>query len=589
MRYTDMHTDDEIQSFQPRMRYEDAASGQIWDDPMPESDFESNPPSSIDFRTVRKPDFPPRCSDHDLLSSLPNPAKKKLQYPSQEEELAALRESMEKMQAQCLDEHFTPMTWGEEHSPPDPDDFRAWQRAARERGGNVTQDDSFYLPPVKLVDRDSPHVMPRYGDHNEDAPPHQFASLVNAHSGKWAGMAFVFAVSSESHFAVRQLAHFDVCSDVSVEDHGALQWTSVFTRSASCELVSNVTFDRPQHEEALVPGRGVSSDGSYVCSVLRADSPQQTLRTKSSAEGLSLSSKCLKALVADNQARGELELCMFAGRDRRNLRRDRVLLCSSSSLSCKKGKKKQPSNVTESRRFSHVVLMSEYQICNEEATDDAILSQSTQAYSSMDSFFVKAYGEWSGTAQLLQPEFPPLGFGKHNTSFTFQKSASITLDTVTWTEQDIPDVAEATSKARIRTLGKKKVSKRVAVARAHDQRRLSECSSLSTEQVGDTTKETFAWKEVRSEFGLSGLFSPRLGKFVHDYCGIFLPGGSILTFPCGNAFPDMSNTVCLVQLSSPIRKRINVARNQSGTIVGILFIKESLVNSDLCDDVSSYV
>lgn len=586
MRCTDLHTEDELESFESRMRYEDSVSGQIWEDPMPESDFEGDP-QWIDFRKMDTS----HAEDHDpedVLASLPNPPRKRVQYASYEDELAAVQESMERMQAQYLDEDSTPTAWGEQHTVPDPEEFSKWQYAARARGGNSSQGNSFYLSPAKSASEEVCDVMDGHDGEKELRPPHQFGSLKKAHLGKWRGKIFVIAVLSDSKFGVRQGAEFDVQSDTSVEDGGGLGWTSVLTTSSECELVSHVTFERPEHEDALVPGRGVSSDGNYVCNALHCCGSNGTVQHRNKAEGLSLSSRCLKALIGDKGVRGELELCILSGlRGSNKLRRDRVLLCSVFTEKVAKGRR---SSTGERRRhFSHIVLISEYQISNSDAKDNIILSQFTRANRSTNTLLKTAQGKWSGSAQLLQPEFPPVGFKEHVTSFTFQESPSISLDSVTWTEQDIPEVADTTSNARIRTLGKKKVSKRVATARAHDQRRLSECSFLSEEQVVDMRPETFAWKEVHDERGLTGLFSPRIGKFVNDYCGVFLPGGTLLTFPHSNAFPDMANTVCLVELTTPQRKRINVARNQAGTIVGALFITENLVEGDLCDDVASYV
>lgn len=588
MRCTDLHTEDELEHFESRMRHEDSVSGQIWEDPMPESDFEGDP-QWIDFRKMDKA-LMEHSSAADVLESLPHPPKKRVQYASHGDELAAVQESVDRMQAQCLDEVFTPTAWGEQHTVPDPEDFRKWQRAARDRGGNTSQDHSFYLSPVKMANERTRHVMDGQDDKKEAQPPHQFGSLVKAHSGSWHGKVIVIALLSENGFGVRQMTEFDVRSDTSAEDGGGLDWTSVLTHSSECELVSDVTFDRPEHEDALVPGRGVSSDGNYVCNVLRSYDADETVQYRNEMQGLSLSSKCLRALVDNNEVCGELELCMLSGRASNRFRRDRVLLCSAASVS--KGERKLErrwSTGKQRRRFSHVILISEYQAIKDDAKDDAILQQFAQAKRSVNSLLDKAQGEWSGFGQLLQPEFPPLGFKEYVTSFTFRRSFSISLDSVTWSEQDIPEVAESTSNARKRTLGKRKVSKRVAAARAHDQRRLSECSFLSKEQAADMKSETFAWKEVRDDHGLTGLLSPRIGKFVDDYCGVFLPGGTLLTFPHDNAFPDMGSTVSLVELTTPQRKRINVARNQTGTVVGALFITENLVDADLCDDVSSYV
>eukprot|EP00177_Eucheuma_denticulatum_P000294 GFKZ01000505.1.p1 GENE.GFKZ01000505.1~~GFKZ01000505.1.p1 ORF type:complete len:748 (-),score=100.13 GFKZ01000505.1:1120-3363(-) len=577
MRVSDLHSQEDIDDFEPGFRHHDSVSGNVWTDPMPESDFDGDA-DWIDFRKFEKED------NDDDLSFLDPPPRKRKQYASYEEELQAVQESADELQAELLDlgAEYQPQTWGEQHPVPDPDDFRKWQQAAAERGGNASQNNSFFLSPAKLEEK-TPASDTADGGEDDNGPAKQFPALMQAHAGEWQGKAYLYSVSTGSNVVFTQEEEFEVTSETSQQKGGDLEWTAE-VQNSNHDLISAACFKVPEHPDALVPGRAVSADGHFACGssgITGRNSSDGTGVIESAA--LSFSQKCLRSLVGNRTIRGELEICMVCSDSNHCRHRCRVILCSSESER-RRGKKAEREY---ERYFSHVLFFSEYRSMDREKDNSATVPQyacretSTQNLKSLDVL----KGKWVGNAHLLHPEFPPLSFLEEKTSFDFQYTSPITLDQVTWVESEIPDTAESTSKARTRTLGKKKTSKRVAAARQHDQRRLSECSFLSEEKVGHKAADTFAWREVRNDRGITGLFSPRTGKFVNDYCGVVLGDRFLVTFPHQNAFPNLPTIVSLTGFTSPGRNRISVARNDSGSLVGVLFVNEELeVNGDETSD-----
>lgn len=581
LRISDLHSQDEIDDFEPGFRRHDSVSGNVWTDPMPESDFDGDM-NWIDFRKYDKED------NDDDLSFLDPPPMKRKQYASYEEEFQALQESADEMQAELLDlgAEYEPQTWGDQDPVPDPDDFRKWQRAAAERGGNASQNDSFFLSPAKL--EQGSRVADTVGrGEDESGPAKQFPSMVQAHAGEWWGKAYLYSISNGSDVAFTREEEFEVTAETTVQESGDLEWTAE-VHNSNQDFISTASFQVPEHPDALVPGRAVSADGSFVCGssgIRRIDDPDGTGAVESAA--LSLSQKCLRSLIGNRTIRGELEICLVSNESNQFRRRSRVILCSAEN----ERRQKQKGGRQREWYFSHVLFLSEH--CRTEREADSAVN--VPPYANRETSFQKPTsldvfkGKWVGTAHLLHPEFPPLSFVEKQTTFDFRYTSPITLDLVTWVESEILDTAESTSKARVRTLAKKKTSKRVAAARQHDQRRLSECSFLSEEKVGDRAADTFAWREVRNNGVITGLFSPRTGKFVDDYCGLVLADRFLVTFPYQNAFPNLPTVVSLTELISPRRQRINVARNDNGSLVGVLFVNEVLEVSETCDEVALYV
>lgn len=562
-RHTDLHSQEDIESFESRFRTHDAVSGRYWEDPMPESDFDHDE-KWIDFR---KMDVDAEQTDEDVFAEAsPRPLKRK-QYASFDEEFAAVMASADRMQAENLDQPIPKTAWAESVPVPDPDEFARWQRAAEERGGNSTSHDSNFLPPAKKVER-----RPKLDAQGIEPPP-QRQSMVEAHAGSWTGDVTVFSISS-GHFSVTTQRRCSVKSRVSICDNGGLEWSSAVDDN-DMELVSEVSFSPVEHMESLIPGRGVSSDGSYV-----QNSPSCGSSTRSPVYAdISLGQKFLATLTEDKNCRAELEICMVSGSGE-GLRRDRVCICTGSTPDA--DKKKATNN---SDKFVFVVVLSEYRDgCLEAHERNSRRNRMTE----LGSYMLR--GKWTGSGILLHPEFPPLGCTEVKTFLSFTAAENITEDSVTWVENELSDEPGRESKARQRTLGKKKISKRVAAARAHDRRRLSECSFLSKEAIGSESKaETHGWKLLPSAEAFTSMLSPRVGKFVDDYCAVVLPDGMVVTFPFGKAFPKIWNSISLMKADRPVRKRILAGRNEFGDLVGVAFVTESVEDEELCDEAASYV
>lgn len=577
-RHTDLHTPHDIHTLNTRFQNADAVSGRVWQDPMPDSDFDGDE-EWIDLRKVDDPVKDHDCEDA-FVGAEPKPLKRK-QYTSVEEEFAAVMESADRMQAENLDQPIPKTAWNEVVPIPDPDEFAKWQKAAEERGGNSTRSESHFLPPVKKMERGaSSEVSDSFCENENELTRHkQHQPLIEAHVGSWTGELSVFSISGNS-FSVQQRKRCFVNSNTSICTDGGLEWSSAVTDGGS-ETVSDVVFARIEHADALIPGRGVSSDGSYV-----QNSPGRGSSGQSSAYAdISIGPKLLQAVTGNSNCKGELELCMMSGNGRGDMRRDRVLLCTAASNDVStKGSRKS------SESFAFVVLISEHRgFSTETRHDDSFTSNRRRSRTAVASSET-VRGEWVGKGILLHPEFPPYACKEVDTHLSFSRAERITDDAVTWVEKELPDEAQRVSRGRQRTLAKKKVSKRVAAARAYDQKRLSECSFLCREELKEqSTPETHAWKAIPSEDVFTCLFSPRVGKFADDYCAIVLPNRSLLTFPLGKAFPDMWNTVSCMQLSRPIRKRITAGRNEFGDLVGVLFVTESVTDEGLCDEAAAYV
>lgn len=576
MRCDDLHTPEELEDFEPLLQYGDPVSGRGWVDPMPESEFNPDP-KWIDMRKmdddVMKAVHDQLESEISGLSSTPLPSSHR--YASEEEEIAALEDSYEQMRAECLDVSYERTSYSESVPIPDQAEFEAWQKVAEERGGNSTTDESYFLSPFRDhgQSEDASTNSTREKDPNE--PPKQHQCLVDTHQGHWEGHLAVFSLMSDENLSPLKERCALVRSRVTLQEDGVLAWTTVVTTPDS-EIVSGARFSNRDCKDALVPGRGVSEAGSYVCSKCENS-------VEDSESGFSVSASALRAILQDSSCKAICEICMMT-QDEGDVVRHRVLLCAEQKRSETKSKVK-----TKKPRFLKVIVLSELHL------DGSLREKFAERYeySSVSGLpqlsLSKFIGSWAGHGIVLHPSFPPVPCRPVETRFRVEGKQKISDTDVTWVDYSIP-IPGQESKSRIRSLGKKKISKRVAAARKHDQNRLSKCSILTREETGsEAPEEIFAWRAEPSEDAMSHMYSPRVGRFPCDYGGLLVRDDVLLTFPLESAFPAMWNTITLAKLGTPMRTRICAGRNEFGELVGVIFAKETLQDGADCDEVASYV
>lgn len=574
MRITDLHFDKELDRLKTDFSKCDAVGGRVWEDPMPESDFDSDP-DWIHLRKIEPNEIDNISNAHDLQAENgeQEPLKRR-QYASEAEEIAALNESLERMQLEDIDPEYEPVSYAENVPTPTEDDFRHWEREAEKRGGNATQNESYFLPPCRdpRFDNLTPSVSEEKR-RREALPPPQHRSLVAAHQGVWVGQLSVLSLLSENKFSPSLCGTFPVQSDVVLRSDGCLNWMTV-TVDSSEEFLSSVAFSSSKFEDFLVPGRGVSEEGDFVCKP-----SQNQVDNATAGTNFSISGKFLRAIVDNSRCRPVLEIGMLV-KEKGDVVRYRVLLCTHDAV--------QSNDVDQvaSPQISTIIIINE---CPQSQRSRLQGSKKTSSEFGLKTASMSSLlGSWEGKGFLLLPEYPPISFTEVITSYSVKKKDDIMPDDVTWVDSTISKSPDDTSKRRIRTLGKKKISKRVSAARKHDIARLSRCTLITREKVsGNDMEEMFAWEALPSEEAFSTLYSPRLGHFVKDYCGMVLSENILLTLPLGK--PKMWNTTSLIHLASPSRKRIVAGRNETGTLVGVLFITDTLLENETCDSVMSYV
>lgn len=266
--------------------------------------------------------------------------------------------------------------------------------------------------------------------------------------------------------------------------------------------------------------------------------------------------------------------------------RDRVFLFANGERPkpSAEGKKKRPSTV-----FSSALLLSETLFPNSSEWSNAPVKIPLPQKRLATLPEMRLWGRWTGEAIIVQPDYPPEPVRKITTSLTIRHAQNISEKDVLWVEDEFEGEPDTQSKRRVRQMGKKKVSPRVAAARAHDRARLSSCTILSEETTGENEEDIQGWELFPSSDRISWLYSPRLGRFVGDYGALVLTKSLILTFPVSNAFPSMWNTVTLMEIDNPTRRRVVAGRNREGALVGALFAKELVEDGEASDSVSSYV
>lgn len=565
MRICDMLTKKEIDDFEDGFRWYDAVKGDVWDDPMPESDFEGDP-NWIDLRKV---DDSCMQEEPDVWrDSTKAPILKRQQYDSEEEEKDALLKSFERLQAERYETSFHPLSHGERNSVPDPADFAVWQQEAEARGGNATEYESYGLSPFNswnFSDTSSSRTL------EETEVPKQHQALINAHAGQWKGKISVISVCKGEAFSPHLVSSCNAWSEIIELSDGSLEWTTIADTDGIGEIVSSVMFSSRDCEDALVPGRAVSKDGSYVCKGYCDSYSKKTTST------ISLSRVAAKRISRDESCHPVVEIGLVTKLGAVKCRH-RVILCVNVGATEK--------NHNEAKaKIGTAITFTEF-------PTSTPLSATTNRHtkSSLPAGMVsELLGTWNGNGLLLQPEYPPTSCQAVETTFTMMAQKSINENDISFVENTIPEHPDLESKRRARTVGKKKTSKRVAASKAHDRRRLANCNLLSVQKTGNSAEERFAWQTMPEKEEYSFLFSPRVGRFVDDYCGLIVSGSLLCTFPFSRATPNMWSEIKLTELTAPSRKCITVGRNESGDIVGVLFVTEVAQDSAISDSVASYV
>eukprot|EP00178_Gracilaria_changii_P015686 TRINITY_DN439_c0_g1_i1.p1 TRINITY_DN439_c0_g1~~TRINITY_DN439_c0_g1_i1.p1 ORF type:complete len:704 (-),score=99.88 TRINITY_DN439_c0_g1_i1:1990-4101(-) len=570
MLMSDMHTEAELEHFKSTLRTCDAINGKVWQDPMPESDLDGDP-EHIHFRKSPKPERDPRDEELPALLGETNLLKRK-QFENEQDEIDALQRSCDMMDTDYMNEPVEPFSLSGNVDVPDPEEFSRWQAEAAVRGGGATRGESYFLPPFK----DPMDILEGEDPSEQPTPPHQHNAFFNANCGEWHGTVRVFSLQTGNKFAPHLTACLSLHSSVEKGADKRIVWNSTISEE-SLDHVSDIHIPSPRHREALVPGRAVSADGCYVVCRKNGISLKDT-------EFFTMSRVCLEAITTDKTCRPELEIGMRSEYERLPVRH-RIFLCTST------GKKKIKAKGGEPQLdFSHIIVLKEF--LSTSLHRFSVDSQERLLPSSLGLEVIsgaKLFGLWRGRGVVLHPEYPPMSCHQFSTSYRTSREENITENDVSWVENQIPDNPNQVSRRRERTVKKRKVSRRVREARLHDRRRLASCELLTSEKSGAIEEQRFAWKALPSVDAFSSMYSPRIGHFIGDYAALVVSKQLLLMFPMGNAFPNIWNTVSAIELSVPSRLRIEAGRNDQGTLVGALFVNETLEESTESDAVASYV
>lgn len=614
LRWTDFHTEEELASLSTRALTEDVSTGRMWSCPMTEEELEMSKKDDeyIDFRPSTE-DAPNVFPMDDGVTVLPYYSNNPLASDVEEDALSELENSWYYMSTRNRESNFDSPRWGENLPIPDQDDYRRWQLEAEKRGGNAVVGSSHDLPPYADIPGDKEFVNGADMD-----VPRQHDILVNAYDGAWAGEIQIFSLNGtpatnednnlssktkNSQFQPVIERVLPVYTDISkVNGTMHVHTTVQLSVDDDEELMADTAFSSLTFANGLVRGRAVSSDASYICV------PQGAADY---AHGFSIPTKTLKRLLNSSNVMTSpvLEIglvCASSKKDNENnsgKRRHRIFLFSDgepleiSPLDVDNEQKDRKS--AQKHKFTHAVVITESK-CNNIDEAAATFSSPVESHSSsletIDSTMSlpsvnlsDLTGSWTGNALLLQPEYPPEGMRLVETEFNLnvKETGSITQDDITEVEDKLELPPGDETKRKEKQKGKKKVSARVAAARAFDQSRLSECDLLCKEQVGDLyPEESHAWKswslpmqnaDVEENNGkFSWMTSPRIGRFVDDYAALVLNKDIVLSFPLTNAFPGTWSIVSVVEMTKPKRRRIVAGRSREGILVGGLFTNETM-------------
>lgn len=577
--WTDLHTEQEISEYEERALTEDPATGRVWTTPMSRSELYNVK------EQYEKPDgVPPLLfDDEEPLSKIPNDDGDefwdRVEPPlpgnlyDEEDELLALNRSWEHMYEQAEGmRRDNGMTFGEMDLPPDPAEYERWKREAEKRGGNATVGDSHSLSPYNTSSSNEVHEE---AAHSADDPP-QHECLVRAHTGTWKGTATVYRLNFEDILQHSITATAPVQSEVICNDDYSLEVHCSVDRDEG-EILSSTEFSAIQSGNIVCRGRGVDHDGSYVLIPPKGGFI---------GGGFSIGPKTLSKLTGDLKNKPVVEICIFSSQGNRT--RHRVFLFANGPRpELRVGDEKLLRRESKLVHFSSILFVSE-KFHDAQCLEPPQKSASPKTVPKVP--LKSLLGRWSGRGTTIQPEYPLNSSSIIDTSFSMTFVDGIVESDVTWTEDQFEDDPMKPSKRKQRQEGKKKESKRTSTARKHDQKRLSVCSILSREQNGAGNVEIHPWEVLSSNSSsVPSLFSPRIGRFNPDYCGIALNESLFLTLPFQAAYPTLWNVISVMELDGPSRKRILVGRSPENLLVGALFTKEIYEDDDKGDSVAAYV
>lgn len=578
--WTDLHSDEEIAQFSTRALTEDPVGGRVWTTPMTPSELKN---MNEQYEQPAKAFL--HLDDDDPASKLPitdgdqfweaaeTPLPGNL-YADENDEIAALHRSWDQMQDQIdASRKDETMTFGEMDPLPDPDEYERWKREAEKRGGNATVGDSHFLSPYTpnpAVDKKNVLPKPSYNE------PPQHDSLVRAHSGLWKGTVTLYHLEFNNKMqhsitmttpAQSEAIHNN---DDSLEFHFSVQ-------NGDEEILSSVEFSTAESGNLINCGRGVNHDGSYILIPPKGGF---------TGGGFSIGAKTLAKLSGGFQNKPVVEFCLFSRQPTR-IRHRVFLFADGMRPSIDMDAKPQALASQKSPNFSAVMVISEA-TCTLREWNHPVNPQLNWEIPNVP--LSSLLGQWAGSGISVHPEYFLESCRSIETSFSMSKSEQITVSDVTWTEEQTPEDLERPKKRIVKQENGKKPSKRVMAARNHDQRRLSSCSVLSQEQTGkENIEDIHGWEVSPSASAVTSLFSPRIGRFIDDYCGLILCKNLVLTLPYKKAFPTKWNVISVIEIGSPSRTRLLAGRSPEGLLVGALFTKERKKDGEEGDSVALYV
>lgn len=574
--WTDLHTEQEISEFPKRALTEDPVSGRVWSTPITKSQLytvteQYETPKGVppilfdDEEPMSKIPF----EDPDMFWENVEPPLPGNLY-DESDELIALNRSWEHMHEQIEARNVDHgMTFGEMDLVPDPAEYERWKREAEKRGGNATVGDSHFLSPYGTAR--STRMQERTARRSDE--PLQHDCLVRTHVGLWDGTITVYQLEFGDRLQHSITMSAPMRSEVIHDNDGSLQVHCTVDREGD-ELLSSTEFSVIQSGNVVCRGRGVNHDGSYILIPPKGGFL---------GGGFSVSEKTLSSLTGDLRNKPVVELCLFTSRNERT--RHRIFLFADGLRPEVSEDEKFSRRASKATQFSAVILISEN-------FHDSPGSEPPNIHSSRKNIpavpLKSLLGQWNGRGTSLHPEYPLECHSTVTASFSMKTATNILESDVTWTEDKFENDPTKPPKRQNRQLGKK--SKRITAARNHDLRRLSLCSVLSREQTGDVgQEEVHPWEISPSPSFISSLFSPRIGRFVPDYCGIVLKEDLILTLPFQTAYPTIWNTITVMEIGGQSRMRVTAGRSPENLLVGALFVKEKIQDNEASDSVAGYV
>lgn len=565
---TDLHSEEELESFEERARTHDPVSGRCWDDPPPDI-----PPSDGQQFSDLRP-----CPE-DVLNQPDDPELHKLkfqpalakQFESEEDEINALQQAFSDMQAAELMKDTSTIATHDQFPIPSRTNFSKWEQASTIRGGDSTVSDSYFLPPAANRAQDEHHAQvdkQKISPAQKVAVPKQYNALTSAHGGVWHGTLDVYALGWEDNeLHVTHSRTHSVETTVVETNALSMKWDSSIQVESQerLELKSSTVLSSPPNINDLSPERAVFENGSYV---------QQKGVSKLSVSAnvsLSLGPEVIQTLANCKRASGAVEICLMSRR-RTATSRIRVFLCTTPGLDiASAGALKKIGQ--SAPVFSHIIAIEE--ALRTSGVQDSEVRDPRSSCCSFDPDLL--LGEWRGSGVSLHPLYPPMSAcSVTSEQSSWQPPSPILPRNVTWTEEDYTTMTDRGSE-RDDKLKKRKRSRRVSEAMQHDARRLLHCSLLYRDRIGAEPPQTHAWQWTP---GSASLYSPRLGKFVGDYFAISLPGRHYLFAPAGVAWPDQRSTISLTSPGERIRSRIVAARSVEGDLVGVAYLDEQRHDSN---------